>query len=281
MTKYGMATPPTSSSSNTAAASPAAAPTETLSLPITNHKLHGENFLQWSQSVLMFIRGRGKEDYISGASSCPDSTDPKFTVWNSENNMIMSWLINSMTTEIGANFLLYPTARAIWEAADDTYSSKDNTSELFAIESTIHDLLQGDSSVTTYFTTLTRLWQQLDLFEVYIWKCPDNEKSYRAIIEQKRVFKFLMGLHSHLDDVCDRILGTQPLPSLRSAFSAVRLEESRRRIMLGSPHQSSSTDTSALIAHTPSFLLDGHSDTSHSSQHFSTQVKIQEWPPLV
>lgn len=87
-----------------------------------------------------------------------------------------------MTTDIGANFLLYPTARAIWEAAHDTYS-KDNTSELFAIESTLHDLRQGDSSVTTYFTTLTRLWHQLDLFEVYIWKFPDDEKSYRAIIE--------------------------------------------------------------------------------------------------
>lgn len=84
------------------------------------------------------------------------------------NNMIMSWLINSMSTEIGENSILFHPAREIWDAASDTYSSRDNTSELFGIESNLHDLRQGDSTVTAYFTTLTRHWQQIDLLGIRV-----------------------------------------------------------------------------------------------------------------
>ena len=44
----------------------------------------------------------------------------------------------------------------------ETYSNIDNTSVIFEIKSILHDLRQGDSTVTEYFNTLTRYWQQLD-----------------------------------------------------------------------------------------------------------------------
>ena len=156
-----------------------------LGIPVTSHKLTDHNYLQWSQSVMMFVCGRGREDHLTGAASQPSSDDPKFKTWRAENNLVMSWLISSMTTEIGENFLLYSTAKEIWDAARDTFSSKENTSELFQIESILHDLKQGESSVTTYFTTLTRHWQQLDLFETYEWKCPDDNTRFRKIVETK------------------------------------------------------------------------------------------------
>ena len=49
---------------------------ENLSLLITNHKLNGQNFLQWSQSVQMFICGRGKEDYLTGEIPILKKDDP-------------------------------------------------------------------------------------------------------------------------------------------------------------------------------------------------------------
>ena len=54
--------------------------------------------------------------------------------------MVMFWLINSMTNEIGENFLLYNTAHDIWEAAKEAYSHVKNVSELFEIESMLDDL---------------------------------------------------------------------------------------------------------------------------------------------
>ena len=127
----------------------------------------------------------------------------------------MAWLINSMVNEIGENFLLYSTAKEIWDAARDTYSSSDNTSELFSVESMLHDLRQGEMSVTNYFNMLTRYWQQLDLFEVHEWRCKEDRTQYQKIVETKRIFKFLMGLNKELDEVRGRILGTKPLPPIR------------------------------------------------------------------
>ncbi|RVX14584.1 Retrovirus-related Pol polyprotein from transposon TNT 1-94 [Vitis vinifera] len=190
---------------------------------ITRHKLNGHNYLQWSQSVLLFICGKGKDEYLTGEAVMPETTEPGFRKWKIENSMIMSWLINSMNNDIGENFL--------------------------AVESALHDFRQGEQSVTQYYNTLTRYWQQLDLFETHSWKCSDDAATYRQIVEQKRLFKFFLGLNRELDDVRGRIMGIKPLPSLREAFSEVRREESRKKVMMGSKEQPAPTlDASALAA---------------------------------
>ncbi|XP_039020537.1 uncharacterized protein LOC120152380 [Hibiscus syriacus] len=216
-------------------------------MPITGHKLNGNNYLQWSHSVMMFICGRGNGDYLKGVATKPSQDDEKFKIWNSENNMVMSWLINSMTNEIGENFLLYRIARKIWEAAKETYSNNENTPELFEVESVLHDFRQGDLTVTQYFNTLNRYWQQMNLFEEHNWGCLDDGIRYRQIIEQKRIYKFLIGLNKNIDEVRGRILGSKPLLNIWEAFSEVRREESRKKIMMGSQELMTSLESSALV----------------------------------
>ncbi|RVX11576.1 Copia protein [Vitis vinifera] len=105
-------------------------------------------------------------------------------------------------------------------------NSMNNDIELFQVESALHDFRQGEQSVTQYYNTLTR-----------------------KIVEQKRLFKFFLGLNRELDDVRGRIMGIKPLPSLREAFSEVRREESRKKVMMGSKEQPAPTlDASALAA---------------------------------
>ena len=89
---------------------------------------------------MMFICGRGKDDYLTGEVTIPDEKDPKFKVWKNQNHMVMSWLIKSMNNEIGENFLLYGIAKEIWDAARDMYSSIENTAALFEIETNLYNL---------------------------------------------------------------------------------------------------------------------------------------------
>ncbi|KAL6349705.1 hypothetical protein AAG906_041112 [Vitis piasezkii] len=79
-----------------------------------------------------------------------------------------------MTNDIGENFLLYGTTKEIWDATKETYSNNENTLELFEVESVLHDFRQGELTVTQYFNTLNRYWQQLDLFEEHNWSCPGD-----------------------------------------------------------------------------------------------------------
>ncbi|RVX15028.1 hypothetical protein CK203_007745 [Vitis vinifera] len=210
MTKYGMTSSQVSSvtapESEGSSEIPNLGGSDSSPILITGHKLNGHNYLQWSQSVLLFICGKGNDEYLTGEAAMLETTEPGFRKWKIESSMIMSWLINSMNNDIGENFLLFGTAKDIWDAAKETYSSSENTSELFSA-------------------------------------------TYRQIVEQKRLFKFFLGLNRELDDVRGRIMGIKPLPSLKEAFSEVRREESRKKVMMGSKEQPAPTlDASALAA---------------------------------
>ncbi|CAN1756856.1 hypothetical protein LINPERHAP1_LOCUS6298 [Linum perenne] len=55
----------------------------------------------------------------------------------------------------------------------------------------------------------------------------------KKTVETNRIFKFLVGLNTELDEVRGRIIGRDPLPPIGEVFNEVRREESRRRVMLG------------------------------------------------
>ena len=169
----------------------------------------------------MFVCGRGKDGHLTGETAAPEATDPKFRSWKTDNHLVMSWLINSTTTQVGENFLLHKRAKEIWEAAYETYSSIENTSKLFEVETRLYDLKQGDMNVTYYFNMLTRCRLQLDLYETHPWKCADDSSIYRQIVEQKRTIRFLLGLNKDLDEVRGRVMGIKPFPTIWEVFAEV------------------------------------------------------------
>ncbi|KAL6316274.1 hypothetical protein AAG906_017904 [Vitis piasezkii] len=160
---------------------------ENVVIPITGHKLTDQNYLQWSKSVMMFVCRKDKDDYLTGAVTAPPFEDPKYKIWKAENNMVLSWLINSMTNNIGEDFMFYETAKEIWDAAEETYSDKENTSELFEVKGILNDL--------------NRRWQHIDLFDENKLGCTKYSQKYKKIVGKEHVFKFLFGLNKNLDEV--------------------------------------------------------------------------------
>ena len=73
--------------------------------------LDGRNYLQWSQLVRTFLKGRGKISHLTGPA--PKSTDPGYSAWDTEDSMLMSWLWNSMQPEVSKNYMFLPTAKDI------------------------------------------------------------------------------------------------------------------------------------------------------------------------
>ncbi|KAL6311476.1 hypothetical protein AAG906_012064 [Vitis piasezkii] len=252
--------------------------TDDIILPITGHKLNGQNFIQWAQSVRIFICGKGKEEYLTGAIVQPKEDAPGYRTWKLENSMVMSWLINSMTNDIGENFMYYGTAKEIWDAARETYSNIDNTSAIFEIKSILQDLRQGDSTVTKYFNILTRYWQQLDIYEELVWKCPEDGFLYKKVIEKECIYKFLLGLNKNLDEVHGRVLSIKPLPSDREVFSEIHREESRQKVMLGTQNSSKNLENSALVAQGTQSNNNNH-QTKKNQTCWHLHGKPADWKP--
>ncbi|KAG0448151.1 hypothetical protein HPP92_027983 [Vanilla planifolia] len=54
----------------------------------------------------------------------PKTGDLKFKKWKIKNNVVMSWLDNSMTNENDENFLLYNINHEIYDAIGEFYSKR-------------------------------------------------------------------------------------------------------------------------------------------------------------
>ena len=118
--------------------------------------------------------------------------------------------------------MYFNTAKEIWDAAQETYSDVDDTSAIFEIKSLIHDLRQGNSTVTEYFNILTRYWQQLDIYEETKWSCTEDSTQYKSLVEKERIYKFLLGLNKDLEKYVEGYLERSLFQ--RSGKSSLRLE---------------------------------------------------------
>ncbi|RVW16202.1 hypothetical protein CK203_074282 [Vitis vinifera] len=220
---------------------------ESHSVQITTIRLNGDNFLRWSQSVRMYIRGRGKMGYLTGEKKAPAVDDPNYAIWDTENSMVMTWLVNSMEEDISSNYMCYPTTQELWENVNQMYSDLGNQSQIFELTLKLGEIRQGEDNITKYFNSLKRIWQDLDLFNTYEWKSIEDGLHHKKTMEDNRIFKFLADLNAEFDEVRGRIIGRQPLPSIGEVFSEVRREESRRNVMLGKKGPGVAIEGSALV----------------------------------
>ena len=81
---------------------------------------------------------------------------------------------------------------------------------------------------------MKRIWQDLDLFNNYEWNNTDDYKHYQKMVDANQIFKFLADLNVKFDEIRDRVIERDPLPS------KVQRKESRRLVMRGK--KSSGTD---------------------------------------
>jgi len=63
---------------------------ESPSLQITQLKLNGTNFQEWFQLVLLVVRGKGKEGYLTGDVARPSTESAGSSIWEAENAIIMA-----------------------------------------------------------------------------------------------------------------------------------------------------------------------------------------------
>lgn len=91
------------------------------SLQISPTKFDGQNYLAWSRYCLLFIKARVLQGYINGSKKQPEDTDPSFPQWDSENSLVMTWLLNSMQPHMFKSYLLLNTPTKIWKTLSLTY----------------------------------------------------------------------------------------------------------------------------------------------------------------
>ncbi|CAL2263120.1 unnamed protein product [Prunus armeniaca] len=62
---------------------------DTLGLSLVNIKLEGHNYGQWSRSMHLSLSAKNKLGLVDGSVKAPSSNDPKFSIWQRCNDMVL------------------------------------------------------------------------------------------------------------------------------------------------------------------------------------------------
>lgn len=96
--------------------------------------LNGINNVPWLRVVTLSLVGKKKLGFLNGNTACPESTDPSFEDWIANNQLVRSWLFNSMEAHVAENYTFSNSAEKLWESVADSYGSQNNAARIFELK---------------------------------------------------------------------------------------------------------------------------------------------------
>ena len=202
------------------------------------------NYLPWSRAVTIALGGRSKLGFINGKEKAPVFDSPEYEIWLSKDQLVMSWILNSMERNIAEIFSYSESSLDLWEALRDMYGNQNNSARIFQIQQEVNALRQDGRPFVSLLGNFKSLWSELEVYRPHTV----DPVVLKKRTEEDRVFQVLASLGSEFEDLRCHILMSPELPSLKSVCSTIQREEVRRKVMIRETVTNSS-DTRAYIAH--------------------------------
>lgn len=130
-------------------------------LMIVSVQLDGLNYTQWCSVMKIALDAKNKIAFVDGSLPRPDSGNHPFRVWSRRNSMVKSWLLSSVSKQIYGSIFSFDDATEIWTDLHNRFH-KTNLPCTFQLIQQIQDLPQGSLDLSSYYTTLKTLWDNLD-----------------------------------------------------------------------------------------------------------------------
>lgn len=73
-----------------------------------------DNYAPWSRSMQIALNARNKFVVVNGVFAKPAVTSPLYAQWERVNDMIITWILNSVTDEISDGLNFVNTAGEVW-----------------------------------------------------------------------------------------------------------------------------------------------------------------------
>ena len=149
-------------------------------------------------------------------------------------NMVGTWLTNSVSSKLQASIIYEDIALEIWNDLKNRFAQT-NGPRVFNLQKEISELHQGEMSITDFFTQLKVFWDQLQNLSPFpsctCGKCMCNiNKRLHDLQGQEFAMKFLIGVNESFSQVRSRVLLMDPIPSLSKVYSLMIQEETQRSI---------------------------------------------------
>ncbi|KAL5576834.1 hypothetical protein UlMin_018533 [Ulmus minor] len=187
----------------------------------------------------MSLIAKNKLSFVDGSLSRPTVDDECYNSWFCCNSMVMSWLLHAISREIADSVMYIDNAEAMWTDLHDRFH-QNNGPRVFQIKQLLNVLYQGSDEVSTYFTKLKTLWDELRDFRPLPACDCGGMKALVEYQQQEYVLQFLMGLNEFYTQIRAQILMQDPFPPINKVFSLVVQEERQRGLTSSSLSDSAS-----------------------------------------
>jgi len=202
--------------------------------------------------MLMALSAKNKICLIDGSMPKPSDSSSTFKAWTRCNDMVLSWIINSVSKEIAASIIYIDNAEAMWRDLKERFS-QGNGPRIFQLQKSIAAIAQNSNSVSSYYTQLKSIWDELSNYRpVPLCSCGrcicGCMKSVMDFRQQEYIYHFLMGLNDSFLNIRGQILLLEPLPPINKVFSLVLQEERQKELFGGIFQTPQFVDSSALMS---------------------------------
>lgn len=166
-------------------------------LILISKKLTGtENYGPWKRSLSIALSAKNKLGIINGTVVKPEESSPLSSQWDKVNDMVISWILNTMSDEICNGMDYVNTAQEVSNELSEQFSSI-NGHRVYQVLKDLHALEQGDKSVEIYYHKMKNLWDEYIALEPAInCKCKCNCDARKLLDDReqrKKLLQFLMG----------------------------------------------------------------------------------------
>ncbi|KAL4592837.1 hypothetical protein LXL04_005843 [Taraxacum kok-saghyz] len=185
-----------------------------------------DNYATWSRSMRIALSVKNKLDFVEGSLPQPNQDDQAFRSWSRNNNVVISWILNSVSKEISSSIIYLSTAAEMWTELKECFKQS-NGPRIFQIKRDLMNLSQGSDTVSTYFTKLKTLWEELSNYNN---NCTCGKCTCGGAKEIEQTMSFLMRLNSSYAQVRGQILLMDPIPNVNRIFSLIIQEERQNNI---------------------------------------------------
>lgn len=199
-------------------------------LLLVSQPLAGDNYSSWSRAMVIALSVKNKLGFVNGLISRPSGDDPLFSSWIRNNNIVISWILNSVSKEISASIIFSDSAYDIWNDLKERYQQA-NGPRIFQLRKKLMNLQQGQLSISAYFTKLKIIWDELSSYRptCSCGKCTcGGLKCLAEYYHAEYVMSFLMGLNDTYSQVRGQLLLMDPIPPINKVFALITQGEPKK-----------------------------------------------------
>ncbi|RVW26940.1 Retrovirus-related Pol polyprotein from transposon RE1 [Vitis vinifera] len=125
---------------------------------ITEHKLNGSNYIEWSKTIKIYLRSVAKDDHLT--EEPPNDHTRK--LWMQDDARLFLQMKNSINSDIVGLLSHCEFVKELMDYLDFLYSGKGNVSRMYDVWNAFHCPEKGAKSLTAYFMDFKKVYEELN-----------------------------------------------------------------------------------------------------------------------